>query len=199
MGTAIEARQFPANANSWAYSGSASMSGTWAILPSNDRPPGSHRAVGALGIRLENVIEDLGREIVACRIVKEFAIVSPDHAEHCFAQTRGTFDNRIEHRLGIRRRPSDDAEDFAGSRLLLQRLVPLALLRGRVVPGGRQWTRVRPARCEPWAYSRSDPSPAVRFHRVAACRPLLAGHDGARSYANPSFRATARREVKHAE
>jgi hypothetical protein len=46
---------------------------------------------------------------------------------------------------------------------------------GRVVPVDRQWTPVQSARCVPRACSRSDPSPAVRFHRVAACRPLLAG------------------------
>ena len=34
--------------------------------------------------------------------------------------------------------------------------------------------RVRSALCEPWAYSSYDagPLPAVRFHRVAACRPF---------------------------
>ena len=41
----------------------------------------------------------------------------------CVAQPRGIFGNGIQHRLDIRRRAGDDAQDFARRRLLLQRLL----------------------------------------------------------------------------
>ena len=43
----------------------------------------------------------------------------------CVAQPRGILRNHIEHRLDIRRRAGDDAENFTRRRLLLQRLMLL--------------------------------------------------------------------------
>ena len=61
--------------------------------------------------------------------MKQIAVVPPDYAEHGLAQPRGTFDNRVEHRLGIRRRPADDVENFAGRSLMFERFGNFALLR----------------------------------------------------------------------
>ena len=50
----------------------------------------------------------------------ESNVVSP-------ANPRRILDNRIEHRLKIRRRAADDSQDLARRRLLLQRFAQFAL------------------------------------------------------------------------
>jgi len=43
-----------------------------------------------------------------------------DNTEHSVAQTRCAFDDRIEHRLRIGRRPADDVQYLAGRTLMLE-------------------------------------------------------------------------------
>ena len=75
---------------------------------------------GSHGICLGNAIEDFSGEIVVGCIVKEIAIVPPDHTVYCVAQTRGAFTNCIENRLRVGRRTADNAEHFAGCRLMFE-------------------------------------------------------------------------------
>jgi hypothetical protein len=49
----------------------------------------------------------------------------PDNAGIRFAQPCRRLDQRIEHLRQIKRRPTNDFEDFGGGRLLLKRLVTL--------------------------------------------------------------------------
>ena len=89
-------------------------------------PSGGHRAVRPLGICLDNAVEDFGGEIMVGCIVKEIAVIPPDHTVYCVAQARGAFTNRIENRLGIGRRTADDIEHFAGCRLMFESFGKLA-------------------------------------------------------------------------
>ena len=82
---------------------------------------------------------------------------------------RGVLRNRFEHWVNIARRIRDDAQNLADRRLLFQCFVALAGSPLAVPPASRPWIRVRSALCEAW---RGDALPAVRFHHVAACRPL---------------------------
>src|SRR5262245_49156303 len=52
---------------------------------------------------------------------KNFTIDTADIRVVCFTQTCGALGNSLHYRLQIRRRPGDDAEDFTGRSLLLQR------------------------------------------------------------------------------
>src|SRR5262249_1707724 len=92
-------------------------------------PPGSQRTVRSLGIYFDNAVEDFGREIVVRRVVKKVAIVPPDHAEASVAQSRGAFAYRIENRLGISRRPTNDVEHLAGCHLMFERFGKIARAR----------------------------------------------------------------------
>src|SRR5215468_7959977 len=62
------------------------------------------------------------------RKLQKIAIIQKDEAEHGLAQPRGTLNNRIEHWLGICRRPGDDVKHLARRGLMFQRLGELALL-----------------------------------------------------------------------
>ena len=52
-----------------------------------------------------------------------FAIDAIDCSVYRIAQPRSIFDNHVKHRLNIRRRAGDDAQDFTRRRLLFQRLL----------------------------------------------------------------------------
>src|SRR6516225_8257294 len=95
--------------------------------------PGRSRAVWPRWIRLEKFIQDFGRKIVGRRNFQKFAIMQPDNTEYGLAQARGALNDRIEHRLSIRWRPTDDAEDLAGRGLMLQRFRQLARARLHLV------------------------------------------------------------------
>ncbi|HVI11884.1 MAG TPA: hypothetical protein VM822_03335, partial [Pseudolabrys sp.] len=75
--------------------------------------PGRYRAVGPLGVRPENLIEDIRCEIMARSIVKQFTIIAPDDAKHRIAQTHSTFDDCVKDWLNIRRRSTDEVEHLA--------------------------------------------------------------------------------------
>ena len=51
---------------------------------------------------------------------KIIAVSTPNRRITRITQTRGIFSHHIQHRLNIRRRASDDAQDFTRRRLLLQ-------------------------------------------------------------------------------
>ena len=51
------------------------------------------------------------------------ALYAIDLSINRVAQARGTFGNGVQHRLNVRRRAGDDAQDFACRGLLLQRFV----------------------------------------------------------------------------
>src|SRR5262245_38202142 len=53
------------------------------------------------------------------------AVSAPKRRIPCVAQLGRSLRNNIEHRLHVRRRAGDNAEDFAGRSLLLQRLLEL--------------------------------------------------------------------------
>src|SRR5215831_13529624 len=75
------------------------------------------------------------RGVVVCRDrIDELAVKSVEAAEKSVAQRHGAFDDRIEHRLYIRGRLADDAQNFAGRGLLVERLAHLRMrLRQRLV------------------------------------------------------------------
>jgi hypothetical protein len=58
--------------------------------------------------------------------LKTIIIVPIHNAENSVAQTCRAFNDRIEHRLRIRRRSTNNTHDFVCGDLLPQRLVPLA-------------------------------------------------------------------------
>jgi hypothetical protein len=72
------------------------------------------------------VIEDVGCEIVARRVVEQLAVIPPDDAKHRVAQTYSTFNDCAEDWLNIPRRSTDKFEYLAGCGLLLPRFVQLA-------------------------------------------------------------------------
>ena len=59
--------------------------------------------------------------------VNELAIETEDRAEFAGAQAERVARNHLEHRLGVRGRARDDAEDLAGGGLLLEGLGEVAV------------------------------------------------------------------------
>src|SRR5262245_7712859 len=53
-------------------------------------------------------------------MVDVIAIIQPNDTKQTFAETRGAFDNCIEHWLRISWRPTDDVEDFACGSLMFE-------------------------------------------------------------------------------
>jgi hypothetical protein len=59
----------------------------------------------------------------------QFAVKLIEAAEESVAQLDGAFHDRVKHRLQVRGRAADDAQDLARRRLLLERLAqPLSEL-----------------------------------------------------------------------
>src|SRR5215831_19018270 len=53
-------------------------------------------------------------------MVDVIAIIQPNDAKQAFAETRGAFDNCIEHWLRISWRPANDVEDFTCGSLMFE-------------------------------------------------------------------------------
>src|SRR5262249_33469198 len=81
--------------------------------------PCRDRAVGPLGVSLENLIEDIVCEIIACRVVKQFTIIAPDDPVRRVAQTHSAFDDCVKDWLNIRRCSTDEIEHLARRGLML--------------------------------------------------------------------------------
>ena len=60
---------------------------------------------------------------MSATIAADLTVDAPDLRIVCVAQPRRILRDRIQHRLNIRRRAGDDAQDFARRRLLLQRFL----------------------------------------------------------------------------
>jgi hypothetical protein len=80
---------------------------------------GRYRSVGPPGVGLENLIEDIGCEIMARRIVKQFTVIAPDDPKHRIAETHSTVDDCVKDWLNIRRRSTDEVEHLARRDLML--------------------------------------------------------------------------------
>jgi hypothetical protein len=85
-------------------------------------PSSRYRAVGPLRVGLEKSIKDIGRKIVARRVMKQLTVIPPNNAKYRIAQTHGTFDDCIKDWLSIGRRLADKVEHLARRGLMLQRL-----------------------------------------------------------------------------
>jgi hypothetical protein len=81
--------------------------------------PSRNRSVGPLGIYLGNLIEDVGCEIMARRVVKQFTVIPPDNTKYRITQTHSTFDDCVENWLNVRRRSTDEVEHLARRSLML--------------------------------------------------------------------------------
>ena len=57
--------------------------------------------------------------------MKHLAVEAINEPVGRIGELRGALDERLEHRLKLERRAADHLQDFAGSRLLLQRLAQL--------------------------------------------------------------------------
>jgi hypothetical protein len=62
---------------------------------------------------------------MGCGAPKRFAFEAPDRGICSTAESRGTFGHDVHHRLEIRRRARDDAQDITRGGLLLERLLRL--------------------------------------------------------------------------
>src|SRR5262245_8865711 len=67
------------------------------------------------------------------------ALVEPEVCQLRFAERGRTLENRIEHRLRVRRRAGDDPQDLAGRRLLFERLSGLNMRHLELLPGLHQF------------------------------------------------------------
>ena len=64
------------------------------------------------------------RRISMARHVRKLVTINAhNHSVICLTQPRGILCHHIQHRLNIRRRTGDDAQDFTRRGLLLQRLL----------------------------------------------------------------------------
>ena len=94
-----------------------------------NRPRGDAEATGRCGIRGPNSLKALQRgTIVAGQ--RDHLAVEPEHeTEKAITQPRRTRRDSVEHGLHVGGRARDDAQDFAGRRLLLQRHGEVAIAR----------------------------------------------------------------------
>ena len=95
-------------------------------LPVNDRSGG--RSPTADRIHLAQGPRDRKWATVCCQPVN-LAVDTVDFRVFCLAEPRSTFRDSIQHRVKIRRRARDDAQDLARRRLLLERLRQIAVAR----------------------------------------------------------------------
>jgi hypothetical protein len=92
-------------------------------------PPGAALADERRSNPMQPLLEPLqvvrSRPITRAESKLLSALVEPEVCQLRFAERGRTLENRIEHRLQVRRRAGDDPQDLAGPRLLLQSLLRL--------------------------------------------------------------------------
>jgi hypothetical protein len=90
-----------------------------------DRPPGCLRPTRTHRVRAPQHLEHI-RGHVVCRQMEPLTVEAMQDTKPRPAQLHGSSDDGIEHRLGVRRRAANDAEDVGGRCLSLQRFAQLA-------------------------------------------------------------------------
>jgi hypothetical protein len=79
-------------------------------------------------------LKGFGAEIMLCDMVEQLAVELMERTGESIAQPHGAPDDRVEDRLHVGLRPTDDTQDLSRRRLLLQRLGDLGVgLRQRFV------------------------------------------------------------------
>jgi len=90
--------------------------------PAQNRPPCHARLTGRDGKDAQDGLDRL-RRIIVVRSHLDQAVGEPeDDAVGGLAESGGAPGDRVEHRLDVGGRPADDVEDFAGRRLLIERV-----------------------------------------------------------------------------
>src|SRR5439155_14007283 len=94
-----------------------------------NRPGGDAEATGRCGIRGPNSLKTLQRGTIVAGQRDHLAIEPEHETEKAITQPRRTRRDGVEHGLHVGWRARDDAQDFAGRRLLLQRHGEVAIAR----------------------------------------------------------------------
>src|SRR5262245_35320736 len=85
-----------------------------------NRATNSQAAIGPHREYPTELLNALGGQIVLGGEMKQLAVELDERAKESAAQRHRALDDRVEHRLHVRRRATDNAQDLGGRRLLLQ-------------------------------------------------------------------------------
>src|SRR5215472_4983850 len=92
-----------------------------------NRATNSQAAIGPHREYPTELLNTLGGQIVLGGEMKQLAVELDERAKESAAQRHRALDDRVEHRLHVRRRAADNAQDLGGGRLLLERLRDLRM------------------------------------------------------------------------
>src|SRR5262245_11681108 len=86
-----------------------------------NRAANSQAAIGPHREYPTELLDTLGGQIVLGAEMKQLAVEFDERAEESATQRHRALDNRLEHRLHVRRRLADHAQDVAGGGLRVER------------------------------------------------------------------------------